>query len=122
GVCLVGIDIPSFRKNLYYPLMPVPGGPREWCPAIFGVCLVGFDILSLQQDHYNPPMPPSSCPCESCTPYTISCINIPFLHLQYSSNYSHNPEKCYCMQSCKSHRPYDRAKIRGRACILVIAQ
>src|SRR5437879_6443452 len=90
----VGIDLLSLQKHLYYPLMPIPSGPRERRSAISGVCLVGFEVPLFQQYLYNLLMSPSSCPRESCTPHAIGCINIPFLHLQYSNNYSRDPEKC----------------------------
>src|ERR1700743_542290 len=52
SVCVVGIDVLSFQKHLYYPLMPVLSCQREWRLAILGICLVGIDVLSSQKQIY----------------------------------------------------------------------
>jgi len=38
--------------------------------------------------HYN-------CPCESSNPHAIGCINVPFLHLQYSRDHLDDPVRYY---------------------------
>jgi len=47
GICLVGIDVPSFQNHLYYFRMPVLSGPHEQRWAISIDRLVRIDVPSL---------------------------------------------------------------------------
>ena len=48
------------------------------------------------------------------SPRAIGCINIPFLHLQYSRNYPHDAGQSYSMESGRSGMPSRAMRVRAR--------
>ena len=60
GVCSVGVDAPSFQKDLYYPLMPELSHQGEGRPAVSGFDIVRIYALLLQEPLYYPLMPARS--------------------------------------------------------------
>src|SRR5437588_7928629 len=84
--------------------MAIPGSPRERCSVIFGVSCVRINVVPLQEYPHDPLMSSSGGPGDCCVSIEISCLGIPYIHLQQSSCYLLASKECDTVKPCKSSR------------------